>query len=183
MAANEEIIRIALDTLPDMVTIVPEKRQELTTEGGLDVAANVYKYKKLVERMHKKDIFVSFFVEPEENQIEAVRKAGGNMVELHTGVYANAKDTQSIKNELDRLDNATQFAHARKLQVAAGHGLNYFNTAPVAQIKNIHELSIGHSIISRAVFVGIGTAVKEMIEVMNKASLQGRMSKLAYEAK
>ncbi|MFH1052154.1 MAG: pyridoxine 5'-phosphate synthase [bacterium] len=183
MAANEEIINIALKTLPDMVTIVPEKRQELTTEGGLDVAANIKKYKSLVERMHEKNIFVSFFVEPDSKQIDAVKKAGGDMVELHTGVYANLKDEISIKNELNRLDKATRYARKLLLKVAAGHGLNYFNTSAIAQINDIQELSIGHSIISRAVFTGIEIAVKDMLEVIHKASLHGIIEKVAYEVK
>lgn len=182
MAANEEIIKIALKTLPDMVTIVPEKRQELTTEGGLDVASNIKKFKRLTERMHEKNIFVSFFIEPDEKQIDAVLKVGGDMVELHTGVYANAKNEKSLKKELTRLDKATQYAHSNFLKVAAGHGLNYFNTTAVAQIQNIHELSIGHSIISRAIFVGIENAVKDMLALINKARIHGMLEKKANGA-
>ncbi len=179
MAANEEIIKIALKSLPDMVTIVPEKRQELTTEGGLDVASNILKYKKLTERMHEKNIFVSFFIEPDSKQIDAVKKVGGDMVELHTGVYANLKDEKSIKNELSRLDKATQYAFNLNLKVAAGHGLNYSNTHPVAQIKNIHELSIGHSIISRSIYVGIENAVKEMLKIIHRSEINGLLQKIS----
>ncbi|MFC2130172.1 pyridoxine 5'-phosphate synthase [Bacteroidota bacterium] len=173
MAANEEIIKIALKTLPDMVTIVPEKRQELTTEGGLDVAGNIQKHTELVRRMHEKNIFVSFFVEPDEKQIEAVLKTGGDMVELHTGVYANAIDEKAVNTELKRIINAVEYAHKNNLKIAAGHGLNYFNTKPIAQMPQIDELSIGHSIISRSIYVGIETAVKEMIEIINTSSLHG----------
>jgi len=183
MAANEEIIKIALKTLPDMVTIVPEKRKELTTEGGLDVASGLAKFKKLTSRMHDKNIFVSFFVEPDEKQIEAVCKAGGDMVELHTGVYANAKNEKSLLKELGRIEKATQFAEKSGLKIAAGHGLNYSNTQPIARIIGIHELSIGHSIISRAVFVGIESAVKEMLAIIHKSSIHGLLKNISGKVK
>ena len=171
MAAHEEIIKIALDLLPDMVTIVPEKRQELTTEGGLDVSGNFEKYKSLAGRMREKDIEVSFFVEPDEKQIESSLEAGADMVELHTGTYANAKSQEGIRHELSRIINAAEFAHKAGLKVAAGHGLNYINTPPVCRIFEIHELSIGHSIMSRAIHVGIDRAVRDMLDIINNATL------------
>ncbi len=168
MAANEEIIEIALKTLPDLVTIVPEKRQELTTEGGLDVAGSMEKMRDLTARMKAKGIETSFFVEPGERQIDAVLEIGGDMVELHTGAYANAKG-RSQEKELKKIERAAFYAKKNKLKVAAGHGITYLNVAPIARIPEIDELSVGHSIISRSIFVGLERAVKEMLELMIKA--------------
>ncbi|MDQ1266312.1 MAG: pyridoxine 5-phosphate synthase [Bacteroidota bacterium] len=172
MAANPEIIQIALQLQPDMVTIVPEKRQELTTEGGLDVASNLENLKSLCGQMHSKGIEVSLFVEPSEEQIHASLLAGADMVELHTGKYANAKHGEEFENELARIHQAAGYAADSGLLVAAGHGLNYLNTKQICLIPFIHELSIGHSIISRAVFSGIQRAVREMIELINASTLQ-----------
>lgn len=166
MAANEEIIKIALKTKPELVTIVPEKRAELTTEGGLDVSSGIDVFRALCDRMHEKDIEVSFFIEPTEEQIYASLEAGGDMIEIHTGIYANAKLKSDIENELRRIEKAAAFAKGLGLQVAAGHGINYFNVLPVAAIPEINELSIGHSIISRSVFVGLDKAVREMLDLM-----------------
>ncbi|HOQ48451.1 MAG TPA: pyridoxine 5'-phosphate synthase [Candidatus Kapabacteria bacterium] len=171
MAANEEIIQIALQTRPELVTIVPEKRQELTTEGGLDVFSQKEKLTSLCERMHERGIEVSLFVEPEEKQITAAKEVGADMVELHTGTYANARTAERFKFELNRIINAAAFAGNLDLKVAAGHGLNYYNTKHICFIYEIEELSIGHSIISRAAFVGIERAVKEMIELINNSTL------------
>ena len=173
MAAVEEIIKIALDVKPDMVTIVPEKREELTTEGGLNVADFSEKYKSLVDRMHEKDISVSFFIEPEERQIESVFTIGGDMVEFHTGTYSNKKNEKEQKREFDKIKKNVLFAKRNNLRVAAGHGLNYLNVKPIAQIPGISELSIGHSIMARAIFVGLEKAIKEMIEIINTASADG----------
>ncbi len=170
MAANEEIIKIALDVLPDMVTIVPENRKELTTEGGLNVSDNIERLKKLVERMHEKSIFVSFFVEPDINQIEASLIAGADMVELHTGTYANLKGENELSQELIKIKSSAQFAGEAGLKIAAGHGLNYINITPMCMVPEIREFSIGHTIISRAVYVGITQAVKEMIDMINNSS-------------
>jgi pyridoxine 5-phosphate synthase len=172
MSATEEIIRIALETKPELVTIVPEHRMELTTEGGLDAAADVERFRKLCDRMHNKNIDVSLFIEPDERQIETALSVGADMVEFHTGGYANAIDRRIIESEWNRLNNAAQIAHKSGLMVAMGHGLNYFNTKKICIIKNITELSIGHSIISRAIFVGISQAVKEMLEIINSSTLQ-----------
>lgn len=171
MAAVEEIIQIALNIKPDLVTIVPERRMELTTEGGLDVASDIRRFAELVERMHSAGIEVSFFVEPESVQIEASSKAGADMVELHTGVYSNLKRNEELQNELYRLKESANFAKSLGLKVAAGHGLNYQNVSRLCQIDAISELSIGHSIVSRASLVGIERAVREMLELINYAVL------------
>lgn len=174
MGANEEIIKIALNILPELVTIVPENRAELTTEGGLNVAAQIDKFKKLTDRMHEKGIEVSYFIEPEEEQIEAVKKVNGDMVEFHTGIYANAKSHLEINNELNKIRLSSSLANKFGLKIAAGHGLNYFNTQSIATIKEINELSIGHSIISRSVFVGLDKAVREMIDLINYSVLESK---------
>ncbi|MCL4510392.1 MAG: pyridoxine 5'-phosphate synthase [Bacteroidetes bacterium] len=169
MAATEEIIKIALDVVPDLVTLVPEKRQELTTEGGLDVASQVSYLKEVTKRFHDKNILVSLFVNPNENQIKSANKAGADFVELHTGEYANAKG-KDIEKELARLKKAAKFAHKLNLKVNAGHGLNYRNLKPVAQIEEIEEFSIGHALISHALYVGMERAVKEMIQILSESA-------------
>ena len=166
MAANEEIIKIALLTKPELVTIVPEKRQELTTEGGLDVASDIQRFKKLCDRMHEKDIDVSFFIEPEPKQIEATLSCGGDMVEFHTGIYANVKSRKDIEREIARIKTSVELAHSEGLMIASGHGLNYQNIQPLCEFHEIDEFSIGHSIISRAVFYGIEEAVRQMLEII-----------------
>ena len=168
MAASDEIINIALDIVPDLVTIVPEKRAELTTEGGLDVAGDVERYRILCQRMHEKGIEVSFFVEPDNNQIDAVLQAGGDMVELHTGTYANKFKTSAKDDEFEKLSNAAEYADGNGLMVAAGHGLNYFNVKDLLLIREIEEYSIGHSIIARASYLGLDNAVREMIEILKQ---------------
>lgn len=174
MGANEEIIGIALEVLPDMVTIVPEKRQELTTEGGLDVAADIDRYKSLCDRMREKNIEVSFFVEPDDKQIEASLRCGANMVELHTGAYANARDRDRFAEELAKIERGTKTAANLGLKIAAGHGLNYINTQHICKFHEINELSIGHSIISRAIFAGIETAVKDMLDIIHYSTLESK---------
>ena len=176
MAAHEEIINIALNLKPDLVTIVPEGRMELTTEGGLDVAGNPDKFKSLVEKMHGKGIEVSFFVEPDTKQIEASLITGADMVELHTGIYANAQD-EIFDEELDKIKSASIFAYEAGLKIAAGHGINYLNIKPLCLIPEIGEFSIGHSIISRAIHVGIERATREMIEVINTSTLHRSLNK------
>ncbi len=166
MAANEEIIKIALDVIPDLVTIVPEHRLELTTEGGLDVKANIPKYLNLSERMHEKGIEISYFIEPSIEQIDAVIEAKGDMVELHTGHYATLYTKNKHFEEFEKIKIAVEYAHKKGLKIAAGHGLNYFNIKPIASIKEIDEFSIGHSIIARAVFTGIEKAVRDMLELL-----------------
>lgn len=171
MAATEEIINIAIEVAPDLVTIVPEKRQELTTEGGLDVAANSERMRSLTDRMHEKGIEVSLFVEPDKSQIEASKLAGADMVELHTGTYANYTDRDDIERELARIAEAAGLARQAGMMVAAGHGLNYINTHRICAIAGIKELSIGHSIISRSIMVGIDRAVRDMLDIINTSTL------------
>ncbi len=171
MAAVDEIIDIAIATKPDLVTIVPEKREELTTEGGLDVKNNFNRMKALCSKMHDNGIEVSFFIEPSGEQIEYSINAGADMVELHTGTYANLADEFQKSAELYRILLAATSAAELSLKVAAGHGLNYFNTQAVCVSGSIDELSIGHAIISRSVFVGIDRAVRDMIELIRDAEL------------
>lgn len=165
LALNEEIIQIALEVVPDEVCLVPERRAELTTEGGLDVASQLATIKKTVERFHEKGIKTSLFIDPEPKQIEASLATGTDMVELHTGRYAEAREEEQ-KREYHRLVAAAKMASSLGLQVNAGHGLNYENTALIASIPELHTLNIGHAIVARALFVGMEQAVREMLEVM-----------------
>ncbi|MDD5567641.1 MAG: pyridoxine 5'-phosphate synthase [Candidatus Omnitrophica bacterium] len=162
MAVASEIVDIACKVKPDQVTLVPEKRQELTTEGGLDVALNQKRIRGAVKRLVDAGIEVSLFIDPLKKQIEAAKLSGADMVEFHTGSYANARSKNTENRLLGNLRSAVNLAKKLELQVYAGHGLNYNNVSRVAGISNIEELNIGHSIISRAVFVGLGRAVKEM---------------------
>ena len=166
MAVASEIVDIACKVKPDQVTLVPEKRQELTTEGGLDVALNQKKIRGAVKRLADAGIEVSLFIDPLRKQIKAAKLSGANMVEFHTGSYANARNKNKENRLLGNLRSAVNLAKKLELQVYAGHGLNYNNVSRVAGISNIEELNIGHSIISRAVFVGLGRAVKEMKDLI-----------------
>jgi pyridoxine 5-phosphate synthase len=166
MAAAPEIIAIALDTLPDLVTFVPERREELTTEGGLNVAAKLHYYTDVVAQMHQKDIAVSFFIEPEQEQINAAATTGAEIIELHTGIYANARTPAEQQAEIKRLRRASEYAASLNLKVTAGHGLNYVNMAPISTIKELEEVSIGHAIMSRAMFVGLDRAVRDMVALL-----------------
>ncbi|NQU95453.1 MAG: pyridoxine 5'-phosphate synthase [Candidatus Omnitrophica bacterium] len=162
MAMSEEIVNIALLVKPDQITLVPEKRRELTTEGGLDVLARAKRITSVLKKMKKHNIKVSLFIDPDEKQIKAAMKSGVEMIELHTGCYANARNKKEKKREFDLLRTSALFAKRIGLKVFAGHGLHYKNIAPLRKIKEIEEYNIGHSIIARAVFVGLGAAVKEM---------------------
>jgi len=167
MSVDPEIVDIACNVKPDQATLVPENRQEITTEGGLDVAGNFEKVKNVVERLSSAGIEVSLFIDPDEGQIEASVKTGAGMIELHTGEYAEAFNSgQDHAKELKLLQDTSAFARGKGLIVCAGHGLNYRNVTSVAHIEGMHELNIGHSIISRAIFVGIKEAVKEMKGLM-----------------
>jgi pyridoxine 5-phosphate synthase len=161
MAAEEEIIRIAEDVKPELVTIVPEKREELTTEGGLNIAADPSRYAELVQRMHALGIEVSFFIEPDFKQIETAQKIGADIIELHTGTYADAQGAKS-EEALSLLIKGGAIAHELGLKVTAGHGLDYHNITSIKSIPGLVEVSIGHALISRAMFIGIPQAVKEM---------------------
>jgi len=161
MAAIKEMISIAIKTRPDLVTFVPEKRQELTTEGGLDVKAQKNSIREAIKKIHAAGIPVSLFVNPEPDGIHISKQIGADMVEIHTGMYANAR-RQKKEKELTRVVNSVRHALNAGLLVNAGHGLNYGNVSRVASIEGLRGLYIGHSIISRAVLVGMERAVREM---------------------
>ena len=166
MAATEEMVRMALATRPNIVTLVPEKREELTTEGGLDVIKFFPSLKKAIQRLHRGGIPVSLFVDPQKDQIKASEEVGANVVEIHTGHYCDAKTPSQEDVELKRIFDAVAEASRRNLQIAAGHCLNYVNVRRIVEIKEIEDLNIGHSIIARAVLVGLDRAVREMIELI-----------------
>jgi len=166
MAATPEMIEIACDIKPDMITLVPEKRKELTTEGGLDVVKFSDKLKKVIEKVHTKGIKVSLFIDPVEDQINTAYKINADMVEIHTGAYSDAKSDKVREKEFKKVVASAIMAKKLGLGVNAGHGLHYHNTREVAAIKEIDELSIGHSIIARAVFVGLDRAIRDMLEQM-----------------
>ena len=170
MSMAEPIVKIAERIKPDQVTLVPEKRAELTTEGGLDCVKNEKRLCEVAKRMHRKGILVSTFIAPVKEQIASSAQTGCDAVELHTGMYANAKTRRAIDKALAELSAAKDFAMQNKLIVHAGHGLTYRNIGPVAKIKGLCEFNIGHSIIARAVFVGIREATAQMIELINKFS-------------
>ena len=168
MAATEEIIRIALDVKPELVTLVPEKRQELTTESGIDVVGNKKHLEDVVNTFHRNNILVSLFVDPLQAQVEASKDIGSDMIEIHTGEYAEAHSEREVNEELEKIRQMARLGKQFGLGVNGGHGLNYVNVQPIAAIEDIDELSIGHAIISRAVFVGIERAVSEMIQLVRK---------------
>ncbi|OGC07583.1 pyridoxine 5'-phosphate synthase [candidate division WOR-1 bacterium RIFOXYA2_FULL_36_21] len=164
MAAIPEMIGIALKLKPDYVTLVPEKRREITTEGGLDVVKNKKKLKPVIGKLQEKGIDVSLFIDPEPEQIEESAVLGAKFVEIHTGAYANAKTVRQKAFQLLKIQKMIEKAVWIGLRVNAGHGLNYQNVGDIVKIGNIEELNIGFSVISRAVFVGIKQAVEEMKE-------------------
>lgn len=167
MACSDDIINIAREVLPNTCTIVPEKRQEITTEGGLDAAGQYNLVADTVARLQEKGIKVSLFIEPDKIQIDAAKKMGAEYIEIHTGLYANTEG-EAQSQELNRIKEAAIYAHSLGLIVNAGHGLNYTNTQNMAAVPYMHEFNIGHSIISRAVFTGLEEAVKEMIKIVKK---------------
>ncbi len=168
MATVQEIVDIACDVQPDLVTLVPEKREELTTEGGLNVLDNIESTKDAIIQLHESNIPVSLFVEPDLNQIDASAEINTDMIEIHTGVFANAKTEEEMFDELERIRQAVKHAKKIGLGVNAGHGLNYLNIKEFVAIKNIDEVSIGQAVIARSIFVGLEKAIKEMIELINK---------------
>ena len=170
MAATYEMKRIALDLLPHACCIVPEKREELTTEGGLNVVGQIEKLKEFVKPLHDNGIEVSLFIDPEREQISAAAEVGVKYIELHTGAYSRAFGKAKEQEEFEKLKRGTSLAHLLGLTVNAGHGLNYKNVSRMHEIDGLNELNIGHSIISRAIFVGIENAVKEMYDLVNKNS-------------
>ncbi len=162
MAATLEMVEIALDIKPDYVTLVPEKREEITTEGGLDVFGMGDRLVAIVQQLQSAGIPVSLFVDPDANQLRASAQTGAKFVELHTGTYANATNEAEQHRELEILTKGGEVAIALGLRLNAGHGLTYWNTRAIAQIPGMEELNIGHSIISRAVLVGLERAVQDM---------------------
>ena len=168
-AVTPEMIRFARRVRPHDVCLVPERRAELTTEGGLDVAGNFKRIERACRDLGAAGIRVSLFVDAEAGQIDAARKAGAPVVELHTGSYAGARSSAKQRRELEKVRAAVQYAASKGLQVNAGHGLNYHNVQPVAAIAGIRELNIGHSIVARSVFVGIAQAVREMKALIGSA--------------
>lgn len=172
MAVTDEMIDIALEVQPRDVCLVPERREELTTEGGLDVAGQLERVREAVARLAAAGIRVSLFIDPEASQLEAAVAAGAPVVELHTGAYADAAEATVRRAELRRVEAAARHGAGLGLEVNAGHGLNYHNVQPVARIPEVAELNIGHAIVARAIFDGLSTAVIEMKRLMTEARLQ-----------
>jgi len=174
MACEPAIVNIACELVPEQATLVPEKREEITTEGGLDVTGNLAKYKEVVAQLQERGIFVSLFLDPDFEQLDAAKTVGADAVELHTGTYALAPNDKARAAELVKLTKAGQLITALGLRLHAGHGLTYHNVLPVTHIPNMFELNIGHSIIARAVMVGMKEAVAEMKRLIHVAG-NGRL--------
>ncbi|MCI0449205.1 MAG: pyridoxine 5'-phosphate synthase [Chlorobi bacterium] len=169
MAATDEMVKIACEIKPYMVTLVPEKRQELTTEGGLDLHAMEMKVSSAIDKLKAEGIKVSVFIEPQPESIDMALEVGSDMIEIHTGKYALIEVYDERILELDKISQTAKIAKELGLGVNAGHGLNYLNIITIANMLDIDEVSIGHSIIARAVFTGLHTAVKEMVEIIRRA--------------
>lgn len=166
MAATDEMVGIALEILPDCVTLVPERREELTTEGGLDVSMHRHLLKKQAGLLQQEGIVVSLFIDPDLEQIKMAHRIGANFIEIHTGAYCEARTPELRKLELEKIDHAIRAGRKLGLGVNAGHGLNYTNLPPVLGLGGVEEFNIGHSIISRAVLVGLERAVREMVDMI-----------------
>lgn len=162
LSVAPDIVEIACKVKPDQATLVPERREEITTEGGLELISKKKDFKRVIKQLAKENIQVSLFIDPEEDIIEMSKDLGAGIIELHTGAYSNAKTSEEMNHRLGILKGAVRFGRNLGLIVNAGHGLNYKNVSSVAKIDGIEELNIGHSIISRAIFVGLENAVKEM---------------------
>ena len=169
MAVTDEMLGIATQLKPDFACFVPEKRQELTTEGGLEVAGQLSRITDAVSQMREQNILVSLFIDADHKQIEAAAKSGAPYIEIHTGKYAETEDAKAQHAELKRIAQAAEFAASLGLIVNAGHGLHYHNVQPIAAIPQMHELNIGHAIVARAVFSGLDAAVREMKRLMVEA--------------
>jgi pyridoxine 5-phosphate synthase len=165
MAVTDEMLKIACSLKPHSSCLVPEKRQELTTEGGLDVAGNSGRITEAVNILHQSGIIVSLFIDPDKHQVEAAQASGAEYIEMHTGRFADTAGAEQLK-EVDRLIRAAELANSIGLHVNAGHGIDYVNIQGILEIPYLKELNIGHSIVARAVMVGIGQAVKEMLDLM-----------------
>jgi pyridoxine 5-phosphate synthase len=166
MASTEEMVEIAIKTQPDIVTLVPEKREEVTTEGGLDCIGLASNLEKSIKRLKDNGIRVSLFIDPDDDQIEQSSNLGADDIELHTGEYANAKSELDIQKQLERLEKAAVFGNSKGLKINAGHGLTYFNVQAMKNLPHLEELNIGHSIIARSIYVGLQQAVREMLDLI-----------------
>ena len=166
MAATPKIIAIAKQIEPDLVTLVPEKREELTTEGGLDVVRLKAHLRRAVQQLHDSGVPVSLFIDPVQRQVHAAKEIGADMIEIHTGEYANARSAVQRRKHLDRIKMIARFARELGLIVNAGHGLDYTNIRSVSTIREIEEVSIGHAIIAHALYVGLEEAVREMVKLV-----------------
>ena len=166
MAATAEMVKIAYEYKPDVVTLVPERREELTTEGGLDVGGQRDHVAKIIKNLKDGEITVSLFIDPDLDQVRSAHKVDADRIELHTGRYCEARNERERARELSRIVDAAKAAAKLGMSVAAGHGLNYDNVQPIARIREIDELNIGHAIVGRAVLVGFERAVREMLELM-----------------
>jgi pyridoxine 5-phosphate synthase len=174
MAATDEMVKIALEIKPDYVTLVPERREEVTTEGGLDIAGPIDRMTKVVDQLQSAGIPVSLFIDADEIQIQAAAKSKAKFIELHTGQYAEAKNEDDRAAQLHLLKLGCEIATSLNLRINAGHGLTYWNVYPVGQLPGMEELNIGHTIISRAVLVGLERAVREM-----KLAIAGELQRSA----
>lgn len=170
MAASAEMLEVAARIKPEQATLVPEKRQEITTEGGLDVAGQLEHVTATVAKLKEAGIRVSLFIDPDESQIRAGAQTGADCVELHTGRYANAGTEQEMDAEFQQLRSAAELAHSLGLGVNAGHGLTYLNLPRITTLPHLREVNIGHNIVARSVFVGLERAVKEMLHIIEQAS-------------
>ncbi|GKW26389.1 pyridoxine 5'-phosphate synthase [Pectobacterium carotovorum subsp. carotovorum] len=169
MAVTEEMLDIACEVKPHFCCLVPEKRQEVTTEGGLDVAGQQEKIDNAVAKLSQANILVSLFIDADKRQIDAAVASGAPYIEIHTGAYADAPDDEARQHEFERIRDAATYAAAQGLKVNAGHGLTYHNVLPIAALPEMHELNIGHAIIGRAVMSGLKEAVAEMKTLMREA--------------
>jgi pyridoxine 5-phosphate synthase len=166
MALSKDIIDIAKRVLPDQITLVPEKREEITTEGGLDVAANIKRIRDVVKEFHELGIIVSLFIEPNRDAIAQSKETGADFIEIHTGTYCNAINELDAENEIQRIYKAAEHALEKGIRVNAGHGLNYVNIKPILKTPGLEELNIGHAMMSRSIFTGLADAVRGMVEII-----------------
>jgi pyridoxine 5-phosphate synthase len=166
MAATQDMVKVAYEHKPDLVTLVPERREEVTTEGGLDVNSQRDPIAKVVKNLKDGDIIVSLFIDPEIDQVKASHRVSADRIELHTGRYCEARTEKDRQREFSRIVDAAKAAGKLGMGCAAGHGLNYDNVRPIAKVAEIDELNIGHAIVARAVLVGFDRAVREMVELL-----------------
>ena len=169
MAVTDKMLAIACQVKPDFVCLVPEKRQEVTTEGGLNVIANITNISQMVKTLQEQNILVSIFIDADKAQIEAAKQTGCHAIEIHTGKYADAKSPSDVATELQQIIAMSKFAHSLGLVVNAGHGLHYHNVQAIAKIKELHELNIGHAIIGQSIFHGLAKAVSDMKQLIMDA--------------